>query len=675
MFDWFNKDPRVVKTCTSAIGCDTADLSQLTKQTRSILGTVLGTSDLGPVTGSCANNLRPGILSAWRIAASDPDDQPEKWWREGAPAGIRMHVEDRGIFPLHDKDDLNAPVDCESLSTDLDSFFNYANAEEDDDAWEELMRFANAGCLKVLNTWKETTDFLDGETPVLNKLNVISKERNGKIKKRIIMDAKQSDVTAATARYERTLLPRTLDAVHDCLDLLAQPQWAKTTDNDTELFVADFKDAFWSIPNHPRERRFCVMHLRGKYLVYLRTPQGSRNAPLTWGRSIALVARLTQGAVPIKQGRLNVYVDDPLAALRGPRDLRDKLISMILLLWSSLGFTIAMAKAKRGTTLEWVQAEYKLFQSYVVASIKEGTINDVMKMTKDIRSLNVVPTKMLRTYVGKCASIASLVTHWRPFLAELWGALSTEVTNAPTHCIWTKHISSALLWIEAFLSGRQPGALRKVFQLHVHLGQGKQVDICLDASPWGLGGYLCINGVITEYFASEILPVEANILDGTIGQASIQQVAESLAALVALRLWSSTWMSERCHVRVRSDSIAALTMTLKLKTSGKGCTLIAREMALDISEAVYCPHISEHVPGIANVTCDVLSRKFQPKASFHIPACLVEAKECTLPPRSREYFRTLDAHRAADGFKRMCISHPPSIPISLVTVWSNTKGG
>ena len=47
-------------------------------------------------------------------------------------------------------------------------------------------------------------------------------------------------------------------------------------------------------------------------------------------------------------------------------------------------------------------------------------------------------------------------------------------------------------------------------------------------------------------------------------------------------------------IRVRSDSVSALTIVLKLKTKGKGPGIIARDMALDIAEGCYQPLIAEH---------------------------------------------------------------------------------
>ena len=61
-------------------------------------------------------------------------------------------------------------------------------------------------------------------------------------------------------------------------------------------------------------------------------------------------------------------------------------------------------------------------------------------------------------------------------------------------------------------------------------------------------------------------------------------------------------------LRVKSDSISALILVLKLKTAGTGPAVIAREMALDMASALYTPSVVAHLPGVANITADLLSR-------------------------------------------------------------------
>ena len=64
------------------------------------------------------------------------------------------------------------------------------------------------------------------------------------------------------------------------------------------LLIATITDAFWQIPLRLEKQRFycATAILKGKRnkLAFLRTVQGSSNAPTLWGRLTALIMRLTQ---------------------------------------------------------------------------------------------------------------------------------------------------------------------------------------------------------------------------------------------------------------------------------------------------------------------------------------------------------------------------------------------
>ena len=72
-----------------------------------------------------------------------------------------------------------------------------------------------------------------------------------------------------------------------------------------------------------------------------------------------------------------------------------------------------------------------------------------------------------------------------------------------------------------------------------------------------------------------------------------------------------------------------------------GPGIIAREIALDVAEALYRPDVVEHVPGIANKVCDMLSRKFQPKAQYFLPTPLAQVLETIVPLRDKSYYRSI----------------------------------
>ena len=593
-------------------------------------------------TQDCPVNTE--LLHLWVCASQDPDELPVQWLRHGAPAGIIHAIESRGIFMEYDPLEDVRTVDPEQLRTDPDHA-NYDGVEEDEEVAAEIKRFEEANWTRTFDTLEEATKYVKGE-PILSRLGVIKKMRNGKWKNRLVVDSKRSEVSGATRKFERTMLPRGLDVCHDTLDLMASSKHVigpGEKEAAVEYLIADFKDAFFILPNHPEERRYFVIMFRGKYIVFLKTTQGSRGAPLTWARLAALVARFTQAVIGTATARISTYVDDPIVVSVAPKAQRDKTFAMVLLLWSALDLPLSLTKAVRGFTVSWTSAKFTPYDGGLQVEVKETIVKDAQEMTTALMQENTISRKKLRSYVGKLMHIASVVQQVRPFLADLYGALYAKAGNAPRGLIWTKQIWPVLCWMNAMLATSSGKIVRK-YDLAPYLKQGRQVTMDLDASPWGIGGYLTEDGKIVSWFASALSGAELVALGISLGDCAAQQTVEALAALVALRSWSSRWLGLQPTIRVRSDSISALTIVLKLKTKGKGPGIVARDMALDISDGCYQPLLAEHVPGVENTVADMLSRKFMPpgmKAPYVVPACLWYVEELLLPMRDKAYFRSL----------------------------------
>ena len=131
------------------------------------------------------------------------------------------------------------------------------------------------------------------------------------------------------------------------------------------------------------------------------------------------------------------------------------------------------------------------------------------------------------------------------------------------------------------------------------------------------------------------------------GTSEGQQVWAALALLASLRLWSPYWASQRSTVRVKSDSVSALILMMKLKTTGEGTSLIAREAALDIADAIYQPTVLEHIPGVTNTIADWLSREDVSSSASPLPSALRQARRRLYPDRNAAWWRTLDARTSA----------------------------
>ena len=86
-----------------------------------------------------------------------------------------------------------------------------------------------------------------------------------------------------------------------------------------ELFVLDFRDAFYMLPLLPEERKYFVAHFRGCFYMWERIAQGSLNGPGVFGRLSALTGRMSQPLYPAEVMQLQIYTDDPCAVLRGSK--------------------------------------------------------------------------------------------------------------------------------------------------------------------------------------------------------------------------------------------------------------------------------------------------------------------------------------------------------------------
>ena len=132
--------------------------------------------------------------------------------------------------------------------------------------------------MAAFDTYADLEAFFCGK-PVLNKLGLIVKTRNGVTKARMILDSKESGVKWITAKTQRVILPRLFVAVLRMLFLLSL---ITSVAESVSAFVLDFSDAFWQIPIHAEERRLfgptAVLKGKREFLVLLRTAQGSANS-------------------------------------------------------------------------------------------------------------------------------------------------------------------------------------------------------------------------------------------------------------------------------------------------------------------------------------------------------------------------------------------------------------
>ena len=370
-------------------------------------------------------------------------------------------------------------------------------------------------------------------------------------------------------------------------------------------------------------------------MVFVRTAQGSRGAPLTWSAIAALLFRLVQSCFCNGRGqkaRLQVYVDDPLLALRGTYARRRRLAARYLAILIVLGVRLAYHKAQLGDQVVWIGVEIRVAAWDVHASIPLQKLQDLLSIIETMEARNVILVKELHSLTGKCTNVATLFYMWRPFLTQLWAALSETQTRVPANCVWLKQIERTLSWLRAFISG-QSCTISRTFTYDASFGRRIAMTITCDASIWGYGGWIAVDDVPLAYFSDDIQSSDEVMLGHKTGDTTGQQGFEAMALLIAMRLWGHLWRSKRICLRIRSDNIGALTVFSACKGAPGAMNAVAREYSLDAAEGSYEPVVVAHLPGVTNGISDALSRRNDPRYRDNCsPPALLKHAERVFPP-------------------------------------------
>ena len=107
--------------------------------------------------------------------------------------------------------------------------------------------------------------------------------------------------------------------------------------------------------------------------------------------------------------KMQVYVDDPSLAIRGPPSHCRKQVAFIILAWSVLGVKLALPKGQLGPAVNWIGARLTVQSQAVEACILQPRLDEVRSLILTLQSNPVVPIKALRKFTGKVQAIASLM--------------------------------------------------------------------------------------------------------------------------------------------------------------------------------------------------------------------------------------------------------------------------
>eukprot|EP00435_Cladocopium_sp_Y103_P022173 s2755_g5.t1 len=566
--DFVTEHPEALKAAEDYGSKEAKLLEDVTHMWRQRLETLLDMKEPDGITLREEVEFKPplhgSLWDAWRVASRDPEQFIGQWAREGVPLGMECEVPPSGIFPSVEAED---PLDTQMDMTSVDSMKNYESVEsQKDEAEVEIDRYIECGFCKILPLEEIHKRFPKGTA---SKLALIIKQKpDGSTKRRIVIDMKRSQGNNRAKVTERIVLPRAQDIVNSLRVMRAREHELKEEKTTSvlkgsrsfeeaaiEFMLIDLQDAFCHFGVHPKELRHCVspgLH-SGTGILWTAMLFGYKAAPLVMSRLSATVGRLVQSLFHPAAGQVQVYIDDVALIVRGTRHLRNMHLAKVLYVLAAFGVRVAMQKGERGRWVQWIGTTFELQPHKLILGTPRKMIMEIKETLAAWENKGMIPTKDLRSFLGKLAWVAGIVPRLRWTVATMYAVLTKTIqderleaaraqkrpdTRPKFGLVATKRMGTALPWLRAAFETPERMLIR-----HEPLVLKDPVwGIVTDASPRGLGG-LIIHRVGTEWnileaFEAPMTPDHAAALEIEFQQASGQAVLEGLAVLRALQIWS-----------------------------------------------------------------------------------------------------------------------------------------
>jgi len=356
-------------------------------------------------------------------------------------------------------------------------------------------------------------------------------------------------------------------------------------------------------------------------------------------RTSASDRRGLQTAAPL---RLQLYVDDPIAAVAGSASEVKRAIDILTLWWLVLGVPLAWKKGALswGEHL-WIGVLFTPRAADIVMTLPPAYLHELVELlTPFCRKHGVQPLKTAVKMVGKAGRVSYVVPLAAPFVHGLWGALAaaqradeSNSREAPPGKCCTRRFAQTASWLRALLVGEDL-ALFPLERIVTHArprGTDLSSDVVeFDASPWG-GGAARRRG--NRYLDYVVLEWDLSMVPGlnvTPGLPKHQTFWEFLMVLVSLLCWADGFPNEQ--LQILGDNTGALQTVLDMK--GRGPMLaISRELSWRKARRKWEFRVG-HLPSEHNGVADQLSRMAGPDAQ-PLPHALRSAVRLPTPDLSR----------------------------------------
>ena len=364
--------------------------------------------------------------------------------------------------------------------------------------------------------------------------------------------------------------------INDAIELIL------STGERCYLAKADVASAFRVIPLHPSMYHLTGFTWKGKYYVYLALPMGA--AP-----SCRLFEEFTDSLVWILEHKFKVkgvikYIDDFLFVSHSPQDCQNSLNSFLELA-KQIGLPIAPEKTVLPTTSLTFLGIHVNTQT-MQASLPLEKLTSHHQSIVEHLSNKKITLQSLRTLIGRLQFATSIVTPGRPFLRRLID-LTIGKSN-PYHKIdLSKEVKADLITWSNFLHQYNG----KHFIQYRSFASSPDLNLCSDASHWGLGGTFGSQWIQCRF------PVEWKSQHIT--------VLELYPVYVLISMFAPSLSNS--HVQYLCDNKAVTEILNKLTSKNKSVMAIIRPLVFVLLKN-NIRLTGRHIPGKTNQPCDLLSR-------------------------------------------------------------------
>lgn len=574
--------------------------------------------------------LDPEIFEAWVYKGNDPEIHVADWIRRGAPLGIESPIPTVGIFPPAEANNLDYPgqQELEDAAAQMGrgEMTNYASVQDNvEEAKVELERYRRAGFLVDV---KKATVESEMKHGTISRLGLIIKQKPEGVKRRIILDLRRSGGNKKATLPEKLILPRPKDLISSIRSVFEmQRAHGKEEAYTRELAVIDISDAFMSLAVQEKELPHTLAPNveSDDFYMFVALLFGYKTAPLLWSRVAALVSRLLQSTIAGGQGQHQTYLDDSAWVLQGSLKERNETLAFILYTMAALGLRISLQKGMRSTQITWVGVSFTLTPDHIVVGLPEKFVKDVVELLESWQNKGMAAIKELRQAAGRISWMSGILPRTRWVVATFYRVLHERLNDVATgaeaqrrsnrhdnrqkdHLFAVKQLEQPRRWLVTYL---KVALLRPSRRYKLDINAYPRATIVTDASPTGLGAVLLINNKAVKALALKVTETDAHQLafKDCWKESGSQGIVETLAVLVAIKTWTKELTACQVELKVQSDSMVALAVTQRLANATSTLNFLGAEIAVQCEVAGIENLKASHIPGVANVAADWLSRQ------------------------------------------------------------------